>query len=89
MQLEGKRFGKRQIWRWNIMSDEIPELLEYMKDVSPEAWKEGADMISEVVVDVSDYLGEWRNLSFILIEQKEKEQKFDFASIQMKGFVVS
>lgn len=42
----------------NIIPDEIPELLEYMEEVLPEASKEDTDMLSEVVVDVSDYLEE-------------------------------
>lgn len=42
----------------NIIPDEIPELLEYMEDVLPEASKEDTDMLSDVVVDVSDYLKE-------------------------------
>ena len=42
----------------NMIPDEIPELLEYMEDVLPEASKEDTDMLSDVVVDVSDYLKE-------------------------------
>ena len=42
----------------NIIPDEIPELLEYMEEVLPEAGKEDTDRLSDVVADVSDYLGD-------------------------------
>ncbi len=40
----------------NIIPDEIPELLEYMEEVLPEASKEDAGTLSDAAVDVSDYL---------------------------------
>ena len=60
----------------------VPEIEEYMKEVLPnlketESFKKE---LLEIVVDVTEFLPDavW-----------QKEQKFDFASVQMKGFVVS
>ena len=62
-----------------IIADGVPEIEEYMKEVlpNPEETEIFKKELLEIVVDVTEFLPDavwWK---------RQKEQKFDFASIQI------